>query len=211
MSTRINLYYDPAREGYDNSTWHTLTGGPSVLNNTLNFSGSVAVGYGDMLRGDHIFNIKIPLAPVIGNDYSWGLKAVGADSSILFSLTGGGFTVSTTTNGVTTSVPFDWSVNWTTYPTEFRIRWEAGTAKFYAGGTFIANITDDTVPNVPLSWFISNLSQNSSHVMELKYVQALGVQTYNLVVGPEDSVFETKKSVFDSVTMQDVVFGITVT
>lgn len=184
-----NFYYDPRREGYDTSVWRTITGGanrePTIGNNQLRFSLSSIIHFGDIWRGDITMNLNVPV-PVGGARKSFGLLQLNKNAYIYFDITDTTFSAKTSNGTNTTSVTITWQSAWSSADTDFRIKWEAGTAKFFVGGVQQAAISDISVSGDPLSFYIRN---ENTDLMTLKYLQAKGIQTFFLHEALENSSF----------------------
>lgn len=182
-----NFYYDPVRNGYDSSMWHTLYGLPSVVSNQLVLNEASCVHFADIYRGQFTFNVNIPVAPTAGQTRSFGLYGVSRDSYIIFNISDTVFSAKTSDGVNSSSSVITWDSAWTATNLEFSIRWEGGTAKFFVNGNQMAAISDISVPGHPLSLYASN---NTFDDMTIKYIEAQGIQTYLMTVGPEDSSFQ---------------------
>jgi hypothetical protein len=173
--TRTSFYYDPIRQGYDTNSWRTISGAPAVsaiaggrisVDNEAGLPGS-AVHYADFLKGDISFDVNVPLAPVEGVTRKFGVSAPNTSAYIRFSLTDS-FNCETS-DGINTTVSSDitWSSDWTGANTIFRIRWEAGGAKFYVNNVQVYAVSDASVPCGPLSWYLYDGADNSMTVGDL--------------------------------------------
>lgn len=183
--TRTSFYYDPARQGYDTSIWHTLNGNPAVSGDKLLLNGAATIHYGDCVRGEFLMRMIIPTAPAAGNGRSWGLRSINLGAYIYFNIGASTFSAETSDgNGNNDSVVLTWNTAWNNVPVDFRIRWEAGTAKFFINNTQVAACTDISITGQPLSLFLSN---ETSDNMYLSTVTARGIQFYHFNTGLSDS------------------------
>lgn len=203
----FTFYYDPILHGYDASMWRTLAGTPTVANQ-LRLSSATIAGYPQMLRGEYQFNINIPTLPATGNNRSFGLFRTGTEASILFKIVDTLFTATTTEDGSSTSVTIPWDPAWTDTSTEYKIRWEAGTAKFFIADTQVAVINDATVPNIAMGLYFSNSGADD---MTIKYVNGYGLQYYyaplpNITTtGPSTYLAQNEVITTQSVTLTEAV------
>ncbi len=177
MNTYANFYYDPARQGYDTTQWRTLFGDPNIQGNNLVLQNSAIIHYADLLRGQFSFNLNIPSAPTAGQARSWGLRQINKGSYIYFQISDTNFTANTANGyGNTTSVAIlgGWSSAWTSANTEFRIKWEGGTAKFYINQVQVAVITDNTITGESLSLYASNGGSDNFAIVDISCVGIQG-------------------------------------
>lgn len=178
-----NFYYDPYRQGYDSTIWRTLWGAPEVVNNQLVLNTATAIHFADILRGEYTFNVNIPAAPSAGHSRSFGLYHPGRGAYIFFDVSGTTFSIKTSDGTISTSTTITWQSDWTATNIKYVIRWEPGTAKFFINGSRVATITDNSVPNSPLSLYASNNTWDS---LLLNYIDCTGLQSYTMTPGPED-------------------------
>jgi len=179
-----NIYYDPMRQGYDSSTWATLTGEPVVLGNRLKLKVASILHYGDILRGDAIFNVNIP-APAIGEDKKFGFLQFNKNSYLYFKSYNGSFTAETSDGSTTNSIAITWQTAWSNTNTEFRVKWEAGFVSFYVGGVLQTQISDASVSGSPMSLYVAD---NSDNDLLLNYIEVKGIQSYIMSEGNENKV-----------------------
>lgn len=183
MSERTSFYYDPIRQGYDTNSWRTLSGAPAIVaGGRLSVDSGSAIHYGDILKGDISFNVNVPVAPGVNESRSFGLMAPNQSAYILFNI--GSALICRTSDGVTStdSGSLEWNSNWTGNNIEFRIRWEAGTAKFFIGGAQVYAITNNSVPAGPLSLY---LADDSALTMSIGDMNVRGTQSF--VMNPKSS------------------------
>lgn len=198
-----NFYYDPYRQGYDDSLWRTLWGDPAVASNQLVLNAATAVHFADVLKGQYTLNVNVPTAPAAGNSRSFGLYHPGRGAYILFDISGSTFSAKTSDGGDnSTSSAITWDSSWTATNLNYVIRWEPGTAKFFINGAQVANITDDSVPGFPLSLYVSN---NTWDNLTVKYIDCQGLQSYLLTVGPENSTIQPIVFESETVTVSESV------
>lgn len=208
--TRTSFYYDPVRSGYDTNSWRTLSGAPSVsgsgrivVDAGTGIAGS-AIHYADFLKGDISFNINIPTTPAAGDSRLFGVSAPNTSAYIRFSIDDA-LTFQTSDGTTTTeSSAVTWDNNLTGSNTEFRIRWEAGTAKFYINGALQYTVSDASVPSGPLSLY---LFDNSASAMTIGDIYVRGTQSYVTHLATSDTSSSTSGvgtiSRFDNVTVTE--------
>lgn len=184
----FNLYYDPLRQGYDTSSWRTLFGDAPVVgaSRLMIFPQSAILHYGDILRGDAVFNVNLP-APAVGDDKTFGYIHYNKNAYAYFNIINDVFTAETSDGSNSDSVTIVWQSAWTNTNTEFRIKWEAGTATFFVGGVQQAVIQDVSVSGGPLSLYLAN---NSDATLLLNYIEVKAIQSYILHESLDDSAFE---------------------
>ena len=205
----FNFNYDPTRQGFDTSSWRTLYGSAVVGGNQLRLFNTAIVHYGDILRGDAEFNLNLS-APTIGADRKFGFISLGRNAYIYFKILNTIFTAEISDGVTAYSSVIDWQSAWTGVNTNYRIKWEAGTATFYVGETFQAALNDTysldipviQVPGDPLSLYLSN---NSTDGLFLNIITVKSIQSYLMNEGNEDSSFESIISDVDRITITDVV------
>jgi hypothetical protein len=168
----FNFYYDPVRQGYDTDTWSTLTGAPIVVSNKLSLKSSSIAHFADLLRGDISFCVNIN-APIAGDTVKFGVGDFNDVEGAFFNIKDDVFTVFTQTDGATTSVTVPWVSDWTSTDTVFRIKWEAGSVKFYVGGQLKATIST-TIPNEPLYLYALSTSAVS---LKIKYIEVMSTES----------------------------------
>lgn len=198
----FNFYYSPTRQGFDASIWHTLFGGPAVSSGgRLLITDSAFVHYGDILRGDAVFNMNVP-APAGGLSRKFGFYQPNKNAYAYFKISGAAFTAECSDGTNSTSSVIAWQTAWTNTNTEFRVKWEAGTATFFVGGVQQAVIQDISVSGDPMSLYVAN---ETSDTIFLNYIDVKTIQSYILNEGNEDTVFGEKYVyVSDIITVADV-------
>lgn len=198
-----NFYYDPQREGFDASVWRILNGAPTVGANQLRLSLASIVHYSDIWRGDITMNLNIPV-PASGARKSFGLVQLNKNAYLYFDITNTTFSAKTSDGTTSSSSTITWQSAWSSANTDFRIKWEAGTAKFFVDGVQQAAISDVSIPGDPLSFYVNN---GNVDTLALKYIQAKGIQTFFLHEALEDSsteplIFENENlTITEAVTM----------
>lgn len=178
MNSRTNFYYDPIRQGYDTNLWRTLFGVPAVVaGNRLSVNNAAIVHYGDIMKGEFTFNLYVPDAPGGNDSRVIGLYEPNTQAYIVFTI--GGTLSGDVSNGTDTASTgtITWDSSWTGVNTNFRIRWEAGTAKFFIGNSQVGAISDVAVPSGPLSLYVSDISGS---IMTIGDIAAKNIQTYTL-------------------------------
>lgn len=197
-----NFYYDVPRNGYDTSAWRTLYGAPGV-GNSLTFKDTASIHFADVTKGDYTFNVTVPSTPANGDSRSFGLYQTSRGAYIIFNITGTTFSAKTSdgTNSSSSTITWD-ETAWSGVAVDYKIRWEAGTAKFYINGGIVATINDVSIPGVPLSLYIAD---SSASALAVNHIEAQGIQSYLLTVGPEDSTFKSQLLKAESVTTTEAV------
>lgn len=195
----FNFSYDPVRQGFDASSWRTLYGNPVVSGTRLDLQNSTIIHYADILRGDAVFSLNIP-APSVGDSRQVGFIHYNKGAYIYFNILNDVLTAATSNGTTSNSVAITWQDAWTDVDTEFRIKWEAGTATFFIGGAQQAIISDVTVPGDPLSLYLSNSSPDGWF---LDYIIVKSIQSYLMNEGNDDSVFGPIISEFDRVIVSE--------
>ena len=152
--TRQNFVYDPLRQGYDINLWTTIQGVPSVSLGRITVNHGVAVHNGDILRGEITFSVNIPDAPGGDDSRLFGLYQPGRSAYMVFAV-GANLTVQTS-DGTTTdsSSTIPWDSAWEGANVDFKIRWEAGTVKYFIAGTQVYAYTGNGVPTCPTSLYL---------------------------------------------------------
>jgi hypothetical protein len=153
-----------------------------VNGNRLSANNAAIIHYGDIMKGEFTFNLYVPDAPGGNDSRVIGLYEPNINAYIVFTISG--VLSGDVSNGVDTATtgPIPWDSSLTGVNTNFRIRWEAGTAKFFIGDTQVGAITDIAVPSGPLSLYISDMSGTT---MTIGDIQAKNIQTY--ILNPKSS------------------------
>jgi len=200
----FNFYYSPVRQGFDSSTWRSIFGLPVSSGGKLLLSGASMIHYGDILRGDALFNLNIA-APGPGLSKKFGFYQPNKNSYAYFYINGNTLVAACSTGVTTNTVEITWQSAWTNTDTSFRVQWEAGMVTFYIGGVQQAVIQDASVTGSPMSIYVSNESQDT---LILNYIDVKTIQSYMISEGNEDAVFNEKYiysasgiNVTESVTM----------
>jgi len=174
MASLTNFTYDPVAQGYSTTFWRSVTGTPTVSGGLLRFNNQAAQAYGSILKGDVSFVVTVPTAPTASDDREFGL--VAASAHIKFDITGAVFRVQISDGkGNTENRTITWQAAWTNTPTRFRIKWEAGRVEFWVGPTKQATISEDSVPDAPLSLLVRNVNADN---MDVTVIEAVGLQSY---------------------------------
>ena len=172
MAIRKSFYYDPIRQGYDTNSWRTISGAPALVGSRLTLDNQAGIGaaiihYVDFVKGEMVFDVNVPTVPTAGTNRSFGASRPNTSAYILFSL--GATLTCITSDGTTTtsSSAITWDSNWTSANTIFKIRWEAGGAKFFVNNTQVYAVSDDSVPYGPLSLYLSDDSDSSMTIGDI--------------------------------------------
>lgn len=204
-----NFNYDPAKQGFDASTWRKVYGDVSVVNGQLQFTRGFIIHYGDILRGDATFNINIA-APFADGDTTFGFTQYSKGVHAYFKISGTVLTAETSDGTTTKSEVITWSSAWTDTDTEFRIKWEAGLVTFFIGGQFKTSIgysapldvVESIVPNDSMSLFISS---DSTDLFLLNYITVKSIQSYLMSEGNDNSIFEPFVRESDRINISEVI------
>lgn len=196
-----NFYYDPLREGFDLSVWRVIDGEPMVGANQLRLSMASITHYGDLWRGDVTMNLNIPV-PATGARKSFGLIQINKNAYLYFNITDTIFSAKSSNGTDTNSVTITWQSAWSSTNTDFRVKWEAGTAKFFVGGIQQAAISDISISGDPMSFYIKN---DNPDVITLKYIEAKSIQTWVLHEALENSSNEPLIFEGDTLTITEAV------
>jgi len=183
-----NFNYAPMRQGYDTNSWRTLRGAPAVVgggrisvDNGTGIAGE-AIHYIDFTKGDISFDVIIPTSPAAGNSRLFGLSSLNSNDFIVFSIDDALTCKVSSLYSSDESGELEWNDAWNGVSVEFRIRWEAGTAKFFINGSQVYAISEDSVPYGPLSLY---LYDNSTSPMTFGDMRVRGAQS--LYVNPVTS------------------------
>lgn len=205
----FNFYYDPASQGYDPLSWRSLFGTPVISGTRLSVGSSTIIHLAQMLRGDFVFNLRLP-APAVGDDRQIGLIQYNKNEYIYFRIIDNILTAETSDGTTAYSTAITWQTGWSDTATDFRIKWEAGSAKFYINGGLQATISYTTsldvpvsaVPNDPLSFFISDYGSTSPTL--LNFIEAKDIQSYLLVTSNSGVIQGNPIEELDRLTITDV-------
>lgn len=204
-----NFNYSPIAQGFDSSTWRKLYGDVSVVNGKLQFTRAAIIHYGDILRGDITFNINIA-KPFVDGNTKFGLIQYSKNVYAYFSIDGPVLTACISDGIVSSSEVITWQDSWTDTDTDFRIKWEAGSVRFYINGQFYVilshesslDIISSEVPNDPMSLYISS---DSTDLFLLNYITAKSIQSFLMSEGNDNSVFEPFVNESDRITITESV------
>lgn len=184
--TRTSFYYDPIRQGFDTNLWKVITGAtPVIAAGRLTLKGAAIIHYADVKKGEYNFNLNIPDAPGGDDGRVFGLYAPNSGAFIVFQI--GSILSGEVADGLgnsQTTGSILWDSAWQGANINFKIRWEAGTAKFFIQGTQVGAITDVAVPAGPLSLYVTDFSVGAMSVGD---VSAVGIQEYVLNAKSADS------------------------
>ena len=215
-NTYTNISYDPAKQGYSTSAWRTMYGDVSIVSGQLELNKASILHYGDITRGDAVFSINIG-APVPGDNSKIGFTQYSKGAYLYFKITDGVLTAECSNGTISSSSSeIAWVDDWTDTDTEFRIKWEPGTATFFIGGQLKAVFSDTyvleqptvLVPSCPMSLYVAS---DSPDLMLLDYIIVKGIQSYVVSTGNADSSFEItvreseKLNISESVTVANAL------
>lgn len=172
MAIRKSFYYDPIRQGYDTNSWRTISGAPALVGSRLSIDNAAGIGaetihYVDFIKGEVTFDVNVPTAPTTGTHRSVGLSSPNTSAYILFSFSDTLTCKTSDGTNTTSSSAITWDSNWTGANTIFKIRWEAGGAKFFINGTQVAATSDVSVPYGPLSLYLADDAESSMTVGDI--------------------------------------------
>lgn len=161
---KINFYYDPQRQGYDQSTWKTIAGTPAISSSLLRMNTATAVGYADIYSADLTVCATFPLAPVAGQDKRIGFAQLNKGAYVGFKMLGDKFYIESVSPDTTTvQTEITWKATWTAVPVAFRVLWENNQVKFYVkivgdNDEALVGRINDTValPKSSLSLYLHN-------------------------------------------------------
>lgn len=204
-----NLNYSPIAQGFDAGTWRTLYGDVAVVSNQLQLTKAAIIHYGDILRGDAVFNINIA-APFADGDSKFGFIQYSKNAYAYFKIAGTTLTAETSDGITSYSEVITWEDAWTDIDTEFRIKWESGAVRFYIGGQLLVTIGESSllnvpvsvVPNDPMSLFISS---DSTDLFLLNYIKVTAIQSYLMSTGNDNSVFEPFVRESDRISISEAI------
>jgi hypothetical protein len=151
----------------------------------LTFNTATAIQYADFTTGTINMNVVVPVNPVAGQDKKWGVYSHAKQAGLYFEITGTTLrAVATATEDGQTTVSdtetITWNTDWEGVEVLFKIKWEAGMAKFFINKTKVATIafsdTDGLVlANTPMSLYIHN---GNADDLLIGYIEATGVLKY---------------------------------
>jgi len=212
----FNIAYDPAKQGYSTSTWRTIYGDVAVVNGQLQFTKAAILHYGDILRGDAVFSLNIA-APVIGDNSKFGFTQYSKGAYLYFQISNGVLTAECSNGTVSTSsAVIPWVADWTDTDTEFRIKWEAGTATFSIGGqykvvfndTYALEVPTTLIPGCPMSLYVAS---DAPDQLLLDYILVKNIQSYVLSTGNANSSFEVFVTESDKLSVSDIITNLVIT
>lgn len=177
----VNLYFDPQRQGYDVSTWATLSGTPTINgSNLLEVNGATIIGTSDISRGELTMTVNIPHVPTSGDVREWGLYQLNNSSAATFRITDAVLTAYVCdSDGNTQSTTITQVSSWFSAATKFSIYYGSGAAKFLINGQQVAIFQGTGVPSGPLSIYVKN---SYSDAMTVNHYQLLMADMYSSTV-----------------------------
>lgn len=173
----VNLYFDPQRQGYDVSTWATLSGTPIINgSNLLEINASTIIGTTDLSRGELTMTMNIPHVPTSGDVREWGLYQLNNSAAATFKITDDVFTAYVCdSDGNTQSTTITQVASWFSAATKYSIIYGSGSAKFLINGQQVAIFQGSGVPSGPLSVYVKNSYADS---LTLDHYQLLMADLY---------------------------------
>lgn len=205
----FNFSYDPAKQGFDSSTWRTVYGDVAVVGGALELIKAAIIHYADILRGDAVFSINIA-APIVGDHSSFGFTQYSKGVHAYFNIHDTVLTAESSDGVTTSSVVIPWETAWTDTDTEFRIKWEAGLVTYFVGGVRKAeigayapnDIPQSVVPNDPMSLYVAS---DGADLFLLNYIIVKSIQSYLMSEGNADSSFERIVKESDKLTISEAI------
>ena len=173
----FNFYYDPVRQGYDTTTWTTLSGVPAIAANQLNLLNAGVIHFADLLRGEALFDVTFH-APTAGDDTKFGFFEPNKNAYLYFKIAGNVLTAEASDGTNTKSVVIAWDSSWTNASTDFKIKWEAGRAIFTVNGQYKTVIEDISVSGDPMSLY----ANSNTTILHINYITVKSVQSSTLKV-----------------------------
>lgn len=177
----VNLYFDPARQGYDVSTWATLSGTPTINgSNLLEVNAATIIGTSDISRGELTMTVNVPFAPASGDVKEWGLYQLNNSAAATFRITGAVLTAYVCdADGNTQSTTITQVSSWFGAATKYTIAYGSGAAKFLINGQQVAIFQGVGVPSGPLSIYVKN---SDADAMTVNHYQLLMADMYSSTV-----------------------------
>lgn len=196
---RAYVSYDPQRQGYDSSSWHTIFGAPTLVGGYLSFKQASTVGLADVRRGQAHFQMSVS-APAAGDQKIFGLFSISKNAYAYFKIADDVLTANVSDGTNTQSEEITWQSAWSSTSTTFTIRWQAGIATFFVNGSRMSAFGGDGVPNGPLSLYFKN--ENDTDLM-VDYIEVIGAQSYILVQDNDDSVYAPAAFISEGLTLSE--------
>lgn len=115
------------------------------------------IHYADILKGDVNFSVRVPETPGSGNSSIFGLYEQNGGAYMVFTISAA--LTCDVSDGATAvhSGTIVWNSSWTGVNVNFRIRWEAGSVKFFINDTQVY-VAGASIPTGPLSLYIQDSS-----------------------------------------------------
>lgn len=154
----VNLYFDPQRDGYEVSTWSTISGTPIINgSNLLELNGATVIGKADFSRGELTMTINVPHAPTSGDTREWGLYQLNNSAAATFKIDDAVLTAYVCdSDGNTQSTTITQVSSWFNANTKYSVIYSSGAAKFLINGQQVAIFQGSGVPSGPLSVYVKN-------------------------------------------------------
>jgi len=177
----VNLYFDPARQGYDVSTWATLSGTPTINgSNLLEVNAATIIGTSDISRGELTMTVNVPFAPASGDVKEWGLYQLNNSAAATFRISGTTFSAYVCdADGNTQSTTITQVSSWFGAATKYSVVYGSGAAKFLINGQQVAIFQGVGVPSGPLSIYVKNSDADN---MTVNHYQLLMADMYSMTV-----------------------------
>jgi len=171
---RVNLYYDPSRNGYDTTIWKTVDWTPTLSTNKIDINGASMIGYDDFMSGDLIMSINIPAVPTTWDSRFFGFWQINNGSCVGFDITDDVFKAKIVdSNWVSIlSDEITWNSDWTAANTNFGVNWTWFSADFYINDIKVATIANVAWLKYPLSMYFKNSNTDVMSVFGIQVKNA---------------------------------------
>lgn len=172
---KININYDPQKQGYSTTIWKNITSAPTISGTNLRFTSAIAVQYADVRKGNFTFNITIPTAPTAGHSRSFGLMNISKNVYALFNITHDVFRcITRDEDGNTKTTVVTWNTDWSATATNFTVRQIGFDVVFSVNGAKVAR-HEEAVPRSATNIYVLNGVADN---MDLASIVATDVETY---------------------------------
>lgn len=190
-----NFYYDPVKQGYEATTFKTLSGSPAISGSALRLTASAALHLGDIYKCDLIVHAIIPTVPTAGDDRFIGFSDVTMGAELGFEIAGEVLSaVAKDTAGNTTAIIIPFQPEWEDVSTAYSIAWRGPQAIFSVNGQRVAKLTDIAVPKTPMSVVIDNQNADNFDVIGIEFKN---IETYSVplsvTVTPQSTIYSKIK------------------
>jgi hypothetical protein len=175
MDNYQSFYYDPQRQGYEDTLWKTIAGVPAVVANNIVLNAATILGYDDLYQCRGVFSLTIPAAPTAGDDRAFGFAQLNAGLFVDFKIVGAVFSANCINGTLSSTAVIPWNTDWDATPTKFSIRWHGYDAIFYVNDIEMARLNSGNAGMVtePMSLYIKNANADD---LLMHYVEALDIR-----------------------------------